>query len=93
MMTVHHQVGTNVAKTLFCCSAMKEQVILHTGLKLRLGLKAPAFSKSTNFINTASFGRSQYDFTELAENSTVTVKYKLLILCKNKDLVRGSTNT
>lgn len=46
---------------------MQEQVILHTGLKLRLGLNAPTFSKITNFTNTASFGRSQYDFTELAE--------------------------
>lgn len=71
---------------------MKEQAILHTELGLRLGLKPPAFSKHMNFTNTA-FGRSQYNFTELVEKSTVSIKYKLLILHKNKDLVRGSTNT
>lgn len=71
---------------------MKEQVILHTGLGIRLGLKPPTFSKSTNFTNTVSFGRSQQDFTELAEKSRVSFKCKLLNLCKNKDVVRGSTN-
>lgn len=48
---------------------MKEQVILHTELGLKLGLKPLAFSKHMNFTNTA-FERSQYDFTELVEKSS-----------------------